>query len=696
AAAPAAVPAATPAAPAAPAEPIIAPNTTGALVLQWFAGLESRLGPVSQELVEAARSMADLPGLWRGLQGLASNPVARTRALDAAWILMLLAGLGLLAEHVVWRGLAPGRRRLDALAPPEGTAWSWLRRLPLLAARLVLDVLPIAAFLGTVYLLLGLLSPLPTTRVIALHAAQVYAGARAVFTVARLLLAPREHRLRLVPVSDRTAAMGLRWLRRLLLVGLGGYTLAEAGIALGLSWGAYDAILNVTLLLISLQLVYMVIRCRTLVATLLRAPPLDESAPPPDRGRRMLRSLRNGLAGIWHVLTILWLLIAWAVWALAVEEGISRLLTSTLLVVAIGIAAKALDDVLAQLLARVTATNGAGAAGVPRASTWLPVLRSVASVLVGLAGIALLFWIWGLDTFSWFAPGTLGSRLLGTFASIGATFVAAALVWELANAAIARRLTRLARESGQAAARSARVRTLLPMLRTVLSIVIIVFLALSTLAELGVNVAPLLAGAGVVGLAIGFGSQTLVRDVITGVFLLLEDAVAVGDVVQLAGLTGVVENLSIRSIKLRATDGSVHIIPFSAVTTVTNMTRDFAFAVLDVTVTYDADPDEIAEVLRAICTDMRADPKWGAMIRDDIDVWGVDKMSDQGVMIRSRVKTGPSNRWPVQREFNRRIRQRFGELGIEMVRPGQRLVLEQRSEGGGFYPMAGPKPRAAE
>ena len=110
----------------------------------------------------------------------------------------------------------------------------------------------------------------------------------------------------------------------------------------------------------------------------------------------------------------------------------------------------------------------------------------------------------------------------------------------------------------------------------------------------------------------------------------------------------------------------------------------------------DVDPDEIAEVLRAICTDMRADPKWGAMIRDDIDVWGVDKMSDQGVMIRSRVKTGPSNRWPVQREFNKRIRQRFGELGIEMVRPGQRLVLEQRSEGGGFYPMAGPKPRAAE
>jgi small-conductance mechanosensitive channel len=115
-----------------------------------------------------------------------------------------------------------------------------------------------------------------------------------------------------------------------------------------------------------------------------------------------------------------------------------------------------------------------------------------------------------------------------------------------------------------------------------------------------------------------------------------------------------------------------------------------------VTVTYDTDPDEVADVLREISTAMRGEAKWAAMIRDDIDVWGVDKMSDQGVTIRSRVKTGPANRWPVQREFNRRIKYRFGELGIEMVRPGQRLVLEQHGDSTGFYPLAGPKPKAAE
>ena len=136
-----------------------------------------------------------------------------------------------------------------------------------------------------------------------------------------------------------------------------------------------------------------------------------------------------------------------------------------------------------------------------------------------------------------------------------------------------------------------------------------------------------------------------------------------------------VEQLSIRSIKLRAMDGSVHIIPFSAVTTVTNMTRDFAFAVLDVTVTYGEDTDHVAEVLREIGAEMRAEPKFGPMIRDDIDVWA----STRWPIRRDHPHPGedrPASRWPVQREFNRRIKQRFDELGIEIPYPHQKLVID--------------------
>ena len=214
------------------------------------------------------------------------------------------------------------------------------------------------------------------------------------------------------------------------------------------------------------------------------------------------------------------------------------------------------------------------------------------------------------------------------------------------------------------------------MLRTALLAVILIFVVLSVLAEIGVNVAPLIAGAGVVGIAVGFGSQRLVQDVITGIFLLLEDAVAVGDVVQLGGLSGVVEHLSIRSIKLRAVDGSLHIIPFSAVTSVTNQTRDFAFAVIDVNVDYGEDTDHVAETLRQIAAEMRQDPRWRPVIRDDLDVMGVDKLGDSGVVIRVRLKTEPSQRWAVAREMNRRIKRRFDELGIDIPYPHQKLVLE--------------------
>ena len=379
------------------------------------------------------------------------------------------------------------------------------------------------------------------------------------------------------------------------------------------------------------------------------------------------------------MVVILWLVASWVIWALAVENGIRQLLVGTLLTVLIVGGAKALDEAIGWAMDRVLHPGPEMARRFPglaaRAAQYVPMLKTIVSAVLGFGAVILLLETWGLDSLDWFNQGTLGRRLIDTLISIASTLVIALVVWEAANSAIQRRLTRISRDAQ--AARSARVRTLLPMLRTVLGAVILVVVVLNALAQLGLNVAPLLAGAGVVGLAIGFGSQTLVRDVITGIFLLLEDAVAVGDVVTLGGLTGVVENLSSRSIKLRATDGSVHIVPFSAVTTVTNQTRDFAFAVLDVTVAYTEDTDHVVQALKDIGAEIRAEPKWKLLIRDDIDVWGVDKLADNGVTIRARVKTEPSSRWPVVREFNRRIKMQFAERGIIIPRPQPMVMVER-------------------
>jgi small-conductance mechanosensitive channel len=299
-----------------------------------------------------------------------------------------------------------------------------------------------------------------------------------------------------------------------------------------------------------------------------------------------------------------------------------------------------------------------------------PLLSGMVRVVVVLATLVLLAQFWGFGGLEWIGASALGQRMVSALLTIGVTVLAAVAAWEAVNTTVQRHLANLQREAQ--AARSARLRTLLPMLRTVLMITILLVVALMVLSEIGVNIAPLLAGAGVLGIAIGFGSQKLVQDVITGLFLLLENTMQVGDVVTLGGLTGVVEHLSIRTIRLRAEDGSLHVIPFSAVTTVTNMTRDFAHAVVETQVTYKDDYDKVVEVLRQIVREMRVEPRWQNEIRDELEVMGLQRFADTGVIIKCRIRCGPFGRWSVGREFNRRMKLAFDANGIEMpfVRPG--------------------------
>jgi small conductance mechanosensitive channel len=188
----------------------------------------------------------------------------------------------------------------------------------------------------------------------------------------------------------------------------------------------------------------------------------------------------------------------------------------------------------------------------------------------------------------------------------------------------------------------------------------------------GINVAPLLAGAGVVGLAVGFGSQTLVRDVITGIFLLFEDAVAVGDTVTVGGLSGhgraAVHPLDQARGRWTARSTSC---PFSSVSTVTNQTRDFGYAVVDLALDYAEDTDQAVRMLRAVGEELRDDEAWAPQLLAPLEVMGVDRMTDQGVIVRVRVMTPPARRWAVGRELNRRIKQHCDALDIRLFAAGQ-------------------------
>jgi len=279
-----------------------------------------------------------------------------------------------------------------------------------------------------------------------------------------------------------------------------------------------------------------------------------------------------------------------------------------------------------------------------------------------------------VDAIVWFYGGQIGSRLLSAVATIGIAAAAAAAIWEASNALLDHQVNVLSRERHYA--RAARLRTFQPLLRTALLCVILTVVGLTALSEIGVNVAPLLAGAGIVGIAIGFGSQKLVQDLITGLFLLLENTVQVGDNVTVSGLSGAVENVSIRTLRLRAADGSVHIVPFSAVTTLTNSSRGAGNAAVSVNVAYKEDTDRAGQILTDIVAEMRREAEYRHAIRGDLELWGVDKVDGSMVSIVGQIRCTDSGRWPVQREFNRRMKRRFQECGIEIASAGQTVLMQ--------------------
>jgi len=702
----AAAPTAAPA-PASAAAPAVAPAVTkviplapDSLVAEVLERASASLSDAGTQLAAAVRSMNDLPLLWRWVATQAADPIARDRVLDTAWKLAAVMLAGLLAEWAAVRLLRRLRATLgswspvhaeaeaDAAAgPPESglaaaeageteraerrqsltRTLGTLQRLPYLLGRLLLDLVPIGAFAATAGLLRGTWLGEPATTGLVIRAVMLaYVLCRVVLAVTAFLVSPATPRLRLLNVTDHTAGFLMRWTRRIAVTAIATYALTEVAVMFGLYNTARDALLKLFALVVHGMLVVAVLQARGPVAARIRS----------IRVGGVWSALLRRLADVWHLVAVFYIVALWLVWAVELRGGYTRLVSTFLVTCLVLIASRLLAIVMLGGLDRALRPSAAMAARHPgleaRAGAYYPVLRVAAMAVLWVAtGLALLQ-AWGFSPLTWFSKGDLGSRILSAGVLIAGVTLAAILVWEGTNAGIERHLAQLTADAQLA--RAGRLRTLMPMLRTTLLVVIVLVVGLIVLSEVGVNIAPLLAGAGVVGIAVGFGSQKLVQDLITGLFLLLENAMQVGDVVTLGGLTGTVEALSIRTIRLRALDGAMHIIPFSAVTTVTNQTRDYGYAVLDVSVGLNEEPGPVIEVVRDLAAAMRAEPKWAPLILDALDVMGVEKFVDLAWVLRVRLKTQPASRWSVGRELNRRVKERFDELAIESPVTSQRAL----------------------
>jgi len=217
--------------------------------------------------------------------------------------------------------------------------------------------------------------------------------------------------------------------------------------------------------------------------------------------------------------------------------------------------------------------------------------------------------------------------------------------------------------------RRKRIQTLARAFRYIASVVVIVVVGILILDELGLSIAPLLGAAGIAGIAIGFGAQSLVKDYFTGFTLLIENQIRVGDVVEVAGKSGLVEEVTLRYVRLRGYDGTVHFVPTGEITIVTSMTREFAFALMDVGVAYKENIDRVFEVMRRVAKELRESPQFAARIIDDIEIAGVENWADSAVVLRARIKVVALEQWGVRREYLRRLKQAFDEEGIEIPFP---------------------------
>ncbi|WIM05356.1 MAG: mechanosensitive ion channel family protein [Candidatus Nitricoxidivorans perseverans] len=219
-----------------------------------------------------------------------------------------------------------------------------------------------------------------------------------------------------------------------------------------------------------------------------------------------------------------------------------------------------------------------------------------------------------------------------------------------------------------------RIHTLSRVIRYVLTVVVTVVTGLLILGEFGVSVAPILGAAGVVGIAVGFGAQSLVKDYFTGFFLLLENQIRIGDVIEAGGKSGAVEELTLRYLRLRDYSGNVHFVPNGNISVVTNKSLGYAHAVIDAGVGYGENVDRVMSVMRAVGEDLRRDPEFSARILDGIEIAGVDQWADSAIVIRCRFRVTPLEQWNVRREFLRRLKDAFDREGIEIPFPHIKLV----------------------
>jgi len=612
---------------------------------------DSHVAAIREHIVALGAALPDLPNQIETAHSLVSEDLGSHGRVKGLLLLAVFIGLGFGVEWLFRKATRTIRRRLD-----EHPLETVNDRLWFVATRFAFAVGVVAAFaLGSVGAFLAFDWP-PLLREMVFGYLMVFLVIRVALVVGHLLLAPHHERFRIIPTDTLAARF---WCRRIAaFVGLFAFGWVEFGIltTLGLSLAGRQLIayvLGLGLLAIALEAVW-----RRPVAL------VDTAEAPPHARYHLGHGAQNALLSIGVVLL-------WVLWVLHAMASFWLVLVVIILPLAIRVSRRAVQHLLRQ-------------PGSPQVAEGPPSVIAVClergiRALLFIGAAAVLAWSWGIDLAHLHEQNTWFGRLADGVLSAVIVLLVADVLWHAMKAVIDRRLAEAAdpgQPNSDEARKRARMRTLLPIFRNILFVVVTAVAALMALSAMGVQIGPLVAGAGVVGIAVGFGAQTFARDVIAGMFYLLDDAFRVGEYIQSGNYKGTVEGFSIRSVRLRHHRGPVYTVPFSLLGAVQNQSRDWVIDKIAIGITYDSDLEKARKLIKQIGLDLQKDPEFAPLILEPLKMQGVDNLGDFAVQIRAKMMTLPGEQFVIRRKAYALIKKAFDENGIKFAFPTVQVAGE--------------------
>lgn len=601
-----------------------------------------------------------------------NRPRLRILLLDTAVALLVALLISLLLRRAVGTTMAKMKGLMSKIG--WGFVYILLKALPFAALFIIFDIMfrnfPSFPRGRTLVLLLFVLLFL-------------YQVAMAVFHV---LLSPDASHARLTPLSDEDANYLWIWIRRFALYAFFYFLITRA-----FTWTqqtqVYFSYLR-GLLLIPFPLMLTVFIFQLAREIHLRMSAFEETPQAPvqidavDQADRKKYRLRSGLI---RYLPLVAAAYAWAIFFSLIfkyEKGFSYLFRATVGTAMATFLFFILFRILEVLFTRFFRVKERTRRRFPgmeeKANRYLLMVKKGLKIALIVVGTGAVAQIWGIPVSSFVSSDTGANIILRAIAIILTVAVVVSVIE--VNNAVATHLVKEKR-GGKKREVSQKQKTMVPVLQTAINIAAGFVGGIVVLERLGVNTTPILAGAGIVGLAVGFGSQTLVKDLISGMFILFEESIRVGDWAMVGNQGGSVESVGLRTVKLRDMNGTLHVISNSTIDSLSNFSKVFSRTVMDIGIAYREDVDEVIHLLEELGAELQKDPEYGPNILEPLEIFGLDRFEDSAVIIRARFKTKPLKQWGIKREFYRRMKRAFDEKGIEIPFPHRTVYMGEPKQG---------------